>query len=181
MARFGRGHIGWVAHDSLLYPELTGAENLDFYARLFGLEDPRARVAEGLERVGMATAAHRPVRTYSRGMKQRLSVARALLNDPAVLILDEPFNGLDRDGRQRVVELLAEARGEGKLVVLSTHVLDLPEGFVDQMIVLRRGRVLFSGRPEGSLSELYESVLDGRVTARRGSASKRRQAGSDNG
>jgi heme exporter protein A len=170
MIQQGRGLIGWVSHDSLLYHELTAGENLDFYARLYRLDAPEKRVEAMLRRVGLESVGSRPVQHFSRGMRQRLSVGRALLNEPEVLILDEPLSGLDGDGRQRVVALLSEAKAQGKLVILSTHVLDLPEGFVDKVAVLRRGRLAYSGPVEGALAELYERVLEDRVPVRSGSA-----------
>jgi heme exporter protein A len=168
MEQRGRGLIGWVAHDSLVYSELTGAENLRFYARLYGLDTVSKRVDRALRKVGLESASHQAVRTYSRGMRQRLSVARALLNSPRLLILDEPFTGLDGDGRRLVTDLLLEAKEAGCLVILSTHVLDLPRGFVDHTLVLKRGRRVYHGPPGWPIAEFYESVLTGQGPRRRG-------------
>jgi heme exporter protein A len=161
MERQGRGLVGFVSHDSLVYGELTAAENLRFFFELYRKDDLDGRVARALAEVGLAEVADRHVRKFSRGMRQRLSIARALVNDPALLVLDEPLSGLDQEGRGRVWEMLADARERGVMVLLSTHVLDLPYQMVDQVVVMRRGRVRFAGRPEGSVAALYERVLKG--------------------
>jgi heme exporter protein A len=147
MEREGRGLIGFVSHESMLYGELTGMENLSLFARLLGVDASSARMRESLDAVGIDPAGpgYQRVRTYSRGMRQRLSLARALLQDPPVLILDEPFSGLDREGCQRVVELLTAARSRGRLLVIATHHLDLPRDFADRVVLLRRGRRVYEG------------------------------------
>lgn len=147
-ARRGRGSIGWVSHDSLVYDDLTGAENLTFYARMYGMSDPPAVAARWLERVGLETVGDRRVRAYSRGMRQRLSVARALLHDPALVLLDEPMTGLDRPGRELLLGLFAELRDGGKIVVMITHDLHLAREFVDSVVVLKRGKLTFQGRQD---------------------------------
>src|SRR6476620_6622182 len=110
-----RGTIGLIAHESLCYGDLTGRENLIFFARLYGVADaPRAADAL-LTRVGLADAAGRAARTYSRGMLQRLAVARAIVHQPKLLLADEPFTGLDRDGVALLSELLREERARGRV------------------------------------------------------------------
>lgn len=160
MERGGRGMIGVVSHESLVYNELTAVENLRFFARLYDVKHPARRVDELLDQVALEPeAAQRPVRTYSRGMRQRLSIARGLLNDPALWILDEPFTGLDRGGREIVHRVLETAREEGRLVVISTHALETPASVADQIIVLKRGRVKFAGPGEGTLGDTYSKVI----------------------
>lgn len=142
-SRRGRRNIGWVSHDSLVYDDLTGMENLEFYADLYGVgADP---CAAWLDRVGLTDAADQLVRTYSRGMRQRLSIARALLHAPSILLLDEPLTGLDRVGRGEILELLSKLRDQGRFIVMITHDLDLPEDFVDNLAVLNRGKLAFFG------------------------------------
>ncbi len=140
-ARRGRHRIGWVSHDSLVYAELTGRENLEFFAQMYGLDAPDELAERWLERVGLSRAADRRVDAYSRGMKQRLTLARALLHQPSVLLLDEPMTGLDQDGRAEMAALFDELRQEGRLLVLVTHDLDMLEGLADQVAVLRRGKL----------------------------------------
>ncbi len=142
-ARRGRKNIGWVSHDSLVYDELTGLENLEFYANLYGVD--RQSCKGWLEKVGLSDAADQMVRNYSRGMRQRLSIARALLHAPSMLLLDEPLTGLDRDGREDILALLAALRDQGRFVVMITHDLDLPADFVDNLAILNRGQLAFFG------------------------------------
>lgn len=160
MGREGRGSIGWVSHDSLVYEELTARENLEFFGGLYRLDDAKERIESLLERVGLVEAADRSVRTFSRGMRQRLSLARGLLNDPAVWILDEPFTGLDASGRAVVLAILEQARKDGKLVLLATHALDLPSSAFEQVVVLNRGRLRYAGKPvSDTIGALYTRVV----------------------
>lgn len=149
-ASIGRQHIGWVAHDALVYDELTGAENLRFYADLYGLADAGAIAERWLARVGLSEFADRRVSAYSRGMRQRLSIARALLHEPRLVLLDEPLTGLDRDGRQAMAELIAELRDQGRIVVMITHDLGLDPGVVDRLAILRRGSLTYDGPAAGA-------------------------------
>ena len=156
----GRRLIGWVSHDSLVYEDLTARENLEFFAELYRLRDVRTRVGSLLERVGLNEAADRSVRTFSRGMRQRLSLARGMLNDPAVWILDEPFTGLDAAGRALVLGILERARRDGKLILLATHALDLPGSAFDKVVVLNRGRLRFADQPDDdTIGALYTRVV----------------------
>ena len=154
-SRRGRGLIGWVSHDALVYGDLSGRENLAFFARMYGLDRPGERAEEWLERAGLAAAADRRVHAYSRGMKQRLTLARALLHDPRVLLLDEPMTGLDQAGRRFASELFATLRDQGKVVALVTHNLRELGGLADRMAVLRRGRLTYVGKVASS-----DDVLD---------------------
>ncbi len=159
MMKHGRGQVGWLSHDSLIYSELTVEENLRFYGSLYRLPDLDARVEQCLERVGMTYARARMTRNLSRGMRQRLSLARALLNSPRLLILDEPFTGLDRAGRAQIADVLRKSRDDGAIVLLSTHALDLDPSLVDRVLVLRRGKVRYDGPTKGSLASLYDEAL----------------------
>jgi heme exporter protein A len=116
-----RRRVGMIGHETFLYPALTAAENLAFAGRLFGLPDPEARAAELLGQLELRRAAHRPVGTFSRGMAQRAAIGRALVHDPEVLLLDEPFTGLDVRAGTIVEELLGELRDGGRTLVLSGH------------------------------------------------------------
>jgi Cu-processing system ATP-binding protein len=138
-----RGRLGYLPENVALYPSLTGAETLDFYARLKGL--PVKRNAALIEKVGIAGAAHRRVGTYSKGMRQRLGLAQALLGEPRVLLLDEPTTGLDPALRQHFYEILRDLRARGAMVLLSTHALAELEGQVDRVIVMNQGRKVADG------------------------------------
>jgi heme exporter protein A len=116
-----RRRLSLVTHQSFLYPNLTARENLQFYARLYDLGDARAGISQWLERVGLESFADARVRTFSRGMEQRLTLARALLTRPDVLLMDEPFAALDADGVALVGSLLREAIARGCAIVLTAH------------------------------------------------------------
>lgn len=146
-ARRGRSKIGWVSHDTLLYSELTGRENLLFYARMYALDAPIERVKAWIERVGLTHAADQRVDTYSRGMKQRLTVARALIHAPRLILLDEPTTGLDQAGTQQVIDLFTGLRDKGRVVILITHDLNLLANRIDRLLILRRGKLTFDGTP----------------------------------
>jgi heme exporter protein A len=119
-----RRQVGLIAHYSLLYDGLTAAENLAFYARLYGLADRDATVRRALEGVGLADRADDAAGTFSRGMVQRLAIARALLHEPRIVLLDEPFSGLDQRAAATLRDLLMRLRAERRTMVLVTHNID---------------------------------------------------------
>jgi ABC-2 type transport system ATP-binding protein len=146
--------IGYLPEESYLYPFLNARETLDYYARLFELDHrTRAkRIDELLDMVGLTHAQFRPVREYSKGMQRRIGLAQALINDPDLLILDEPTTGLDPIGTRQVKDLIIELGRRGKTVVLSSHLLSDVEDVVDRMVILYGGRI----RGEGTCDELLE-------------------------
>ena len=137
-----RRRVSIVTHQSFLYPNLTARENLAFYARLYGAARPRAAIGPWLDRVGLAGVADARVRTFSRGMEQRLTLARALITGPDVLLMDEPFSALDVDGVALVATLLREAIAGGCAVVLTAHQLTAIEGLKFAPYEIVRGRML---------------------------------------
>jgi heme exporter protein CcmB len=137
-----RGHIGWLGHDPGIYPELTAAENLRFFATLYGVADPDRRVAEALDRARLADRAGDPVGRFSRGMRQRIGLERALIAAPRIVLLDEPFTGLDEASSQALLARLASLREGGAIVLLSTHDPGRLAGLLDAAIVLRGGRLI---------------------------------------
>jgi len=157
-----RGGIGVLAHDPLCYGDLTARENLLFFATIHGVADGPGRVEGLIERVGLGYAADRPSRTFSRGMAQRLAIARALLHRPRLLLLDEPFTGLDRDGSETLRTLLLEARAEGTVLLVVSHDLEPLAGLCNRALLLRRGREAFRGpAPDdpGAFTRLYRDHL----------------------
>ncbi|GGI95744.1 hypothetical protein GCM10010885_01750 [Alicyclobacillus cellulosilyticus] len=136
-----RRHLGVVLEQPLVYPDLTGWENLALFAALYGIRPVRPRVLRALEEAGLAAARDVRVRAYSKGMRQRLAVARALLHRPCVLLLDEPFDGLDADGQAWAARAVAAAAADGSSVWLVTHHADDPLP-ADARWTLHRGRLL---------------------------------------
>ncbi|MGM0575473.1 MAG: heme ABC exporter ATP-binding protein CcmA [Myxococcota bacterium] len=136
-----RRRVAWLGHAPFLYPDLTGEENLRFVARLFGRDASREVLAARLEQVGLGTAGRRPVRGYSRGMVQRLGLARILIQGADVWLLDEPSTGLDVAGRALLGEVLGAALRDGKCLVVVTHDMSCLSGHVDRVFTLSRGRL----------------------------------------
>jgi heme exporter protein A len=137
-----RRRVGLLSHQSLLYPNLTARENLEFYATLYGLGDARAVAAEWLERVALGAVADGRVRGFSRGMEQRLAFARAMIARPDVLMLDEPFAALDADGAALVAAEVREAIGRGCAVLASAHSAGAFEQLGFAVLALRRGKLV---------------------------------------
>ncbi len=139
-----RRYIGLVSHQSLLYPDLTATENLRFYANLYSLTNIEARIREVLTWVDLLSRANDRVRGYSRGMTQRLAIARALLHDPQILLLDEPFSGLDEAAAERLQNLLTRIHAEepARSTLLTTHDLTRGLDFASRVLILKRGRVV---------------------------------------
>lgn len=156
--------LGAMIEEPRFYPWADGRRNLE--AMCAGRRDRLARVDALLEEVGLADAARQPVQEYSQGMRQRLGIARALLGDPAVLLLDEPSNGLDPLGLRWLEGLLARLRGEGRTLVVSSHVLSQLERGADDVAILANGRVLLAGpltdvvRRGESLEDVYFRLAD---------------------
>jgi len=156
--------LGWVGHESACYPDLTGRENLEFYAALHDVADGTQRVAELLEWSGLDAAAARPVRTYSRGMLQRIALARALVHDPEVLLLDEPATGLDRRAEAALDALIGMHRARGRAVVLSTHDVERAAALATKVVVLHHGQVVWRGSGPGdaaAIAAAYETATAG--------------------
>lgn len=145
--------VGYMAHPSLLYDEMSGMENLIYFARLYGIAD-RLRGAEVIRSVGLDPQLARPVGQYSQGMRQRMSLARALLHDPSILLLDEPFSNVDIHSATEMVRLLARTRDQGKTIFVVTHQPSLLEGAADEFVWMRDGRIIGRTRelkpPEGA-------------------------------
>ena len=156
-----RAQIGVCSHSTYCYGDLSGRENLELFGRLYRVGDPRARAAELLDRVALEAAAERPARTYSRGMQQRLSIARALVHRPRLLLLDEPFAGLDRESCVWVAAILGEQASDG-LMVLATHDFEAASGLGRHALVLRAGRIKAETRSDEPLSgSALRALYDG--------------------
>jgi heme exporter protein A len=156
--------IGLVSHQTLLYPHLSAADNLGFYGRMYDVEHLEQRIDEVLELVGLAARRTDLVRTFSRGMQQRLTIARAILHQPRVMFFDEPYTGLDQQAASVLGEILTNVAAAGRTVVLTTH--DLERGLVgcDRVVILKRGKVAHrADRAEidpASFAQVYRSVTE---------------------
>jgi ABC-type multidrug transport system ATPase subunit len=141
------GQLGYMAHPSLLYDEMSGMENLGYFARLYdvgnkGLTEQDQRCAEVIRAVKLDPSLTRPVGQYSQGMRQRMSLARALLNDPKILLLDEPFSNVDLRSAREMVSLLAGLRDTGKTIFVVTHQASLLEGAADEFVWMEAGQIV---------------------------------------
>ncbi len=132
--------LGYMAHPSLLYDEMSGMENLRYFGHLYGIKDD-SRCAANMTAVGLDAALTRPVAQYSQGMRQRLSLARALLNDPKLLLLDEPFSNVDGGSAREMVTLLCRMRSAGKTIFVVTHQTYLLEGVADEFVRMKAGQI----------------------------------------
>jgi len=156
-----RRQLGYLPQDFGVYDNLTAFEFLTYFGGLKGVTK-RSRIEELLELVNLHTVAHRPAATFSGGMRQRLGIAQALLNDPALLIVDEPTAGLDPEERVRFRHLLSDL-GHGKLVLLSTHIVSDVESLAGTIAVMREGRLVTCAAPEallqGARGKVWEAVV----------------------
>jgi heme exporter protein A len=158
-----RSRLGVVSHLPLLYGDLTAEENLVFYGRMYGVGHLEARVGEVLELVGLAPRRRDLVRTFSRGMQQRLAIGRAVLHDPVVLLLDEPYTGLDQDACDMLDTVLRQVGARGRTVVMTSHDLVRTADLASRFDVLSRGaiRASISSRdlPQDGLLAFYRGAL----------------------
>ncbi len=160
-----RAQIGMVSHKPLLYENLTARENLLFFCRLYNLDDPDGRISRSLERVDLIKRTNDLVRTYSRGMLQRLSIARALIHDPHVLLMDEPYTGLDQDAAATLDSLMRDAHADGHTIVMTTHELDRAAALADRAIILSRGAIGYDAPMTSDIAAHYFETT-GTATAR---------------
>jgi ABC-type multidrug transport system ATPase subunit len=156
-----RRHIGLLAHELHLYPELSARQNLTFFARLYGIAGSAA-VDAALSAAGLSARADDDVSGFSRGMRQRLALERALLHGPRVVLLDEPFTGLDDRAVGVVTDRLRHVAAGGAIVVLATHDLDLADGLVSRVVLVRDGRII-ADEPAGpgGLRTRYRALVGG--------------------
>jgi heme exporter protein A len=136
-----RAQLGVVAHLPLLYDDLTASENLRFFGQLYGIPNATDRIAAVLNRVDLGKRSGDLVRSFSRGMQQRLGIARAILHDPAVLLLDEPYTGLDVKGAEMLDGLLREWKTTGRTVIMTSHDLERAKTFSDQVLIIHQGKL----------------------------------------
>ncbi len=160
-----RRRLGVVSHLPLLYGDLSAEENLRFFGRMYGVDGLDARIGAVLDTVGLAERRRDLVRTFSRGMQQRLAIARAVLHDPEVLLLDEPHTGLDQDACDMLDRVLREVAGRGRTVVMTSHDLSRVADLASRFDVLTRGRIQATIHqaelPQDGLLAFYRRSLEG--------------------
>lgn len=157
-----RARLGVVSHQPLLYADLTAEENLRFYSRMYGLEDWKNRIDEVLELVGLSNRRRDLVRTFSRGMQQRMAIGRAVLHDPDVVLFDEPHTGLDQDACDMLDKVLRDVAARGRTVVMTSHDLARIEDLASRFDVLNRGVITATARKVdlgGNLLDYYRDAL----------------------
>ncbi len=163
----GRRAVGWIAHQPQLYGQLTVSENLRFWAALYDVPEPaaRQRASDLVSRLGLQAYEHRLVRELSRGLVQRVAIARALIHDPRVLLLDEPFTGLDRTAAEEFRRLLAEQAAEGRVTVLVTHNVEEGTELATDVAFMHGGRFVQlaprSGRGAAEIADAYRRAVTG--------------------
>jgi heme exporter protein A len=163
-----RRHIGLVSHFSLLYDDLTAAENLAFFTRLYQLDNSEERVIDALRGVGLAARQRDPVRSFSRGMVQRLTLARATLHEPDVLLFDEPYTGLDQEATQLLDDLLRGEADKGRTIFMITHDLTRGLNLCDRIVILSRGKIAHVvDREDATPSEFLKLYSDSTTGTRR--------------
>ena len=159
-----RRQLGVVSHQPLLYGDLSAEENLRFYGRMYGIERMEVRIGEVLEMIGLSVRRRDLVRTFSRGMQQRLAIGRAVLHDPVVLLLDEPHTGLDQDACEMLDAVLRQVGVRGRTVLMTSHDLARAAGLAERFDVLSRGRIQASTRssdlPQDGLLSFYRQALE---------------------
>jgi len=160
-----RARLGLLGHDLYLYPELSARENLLFFARLYAVPDPKVAVEHALAQALLSDRADDLVAGFSRGMRQRLALERALLHAPRLLLLDEPFTGLDDASGHALVARLAGLRATGRIVIVATHDLDIADGLVDRAVLLRGGRLTAIGGGGEGLRDRYRQAVETARTA----------------
>ncbi len=154
-----RGRIGMLGHDLFLYPELTARENLTFFAQLYGLRDVPRVVGHALDQSGLAARADDFVSGFSRGMRQRVALERALLHDPRLILLDEPFTGLDQASAAALVSRLRNRQQAGCLIVLATHDLDIADRLLTRAVFLIDGKPVADAGGSRPLRERYQAAI----------------------
>jgi heme exporter protein A len=135
-----RSRVGLISHHTMLYEALSARENVSFAARLYGIRDPASRVDDSLRRMSMVERSNAPVRLLSRGMQQRVSIARAMVHSPQVVLADEPYSGLDESGARSLTALLRELRSSGTAIIIVTHNLAEGLSLASHAAVMKRGK-----------------------------------------
>ncbi len=153
-----RAQIGVISHDPYLYGSLSALENIKFFASLYGIPHAQERAFEVIKQVGLEHRMHDLVRTFSRGMQQRLTVARAIVHEPKILLLDEPYNGLDQEGARIFGEMLRWLKAQGRTIVMTTH--NFLEGLEisDRVAIICGGKIVYENEAKSVEPERFKEV-----------------------
>ncbi len=154
LVRHHRQRLSVISHEAFLYGTLSALENLEFYGKLYAIQGLRERTHEVLRQVGLHHRRFDLVQTFSRGMLQRLTIARAILHDPDLFLLDEPFTGLDQHATEMLLGLLGTLKTQGKTILLTTHDIHIGLRLANQYLILERQQVMESGPVAGLSPEL---------------------------
>ncbi len=163
-----RGLIGVISHEPYLYGNLSALENIRFFASLYGVSQAEEKAVEIIKRIGLESRMHDLVRTFSRGMQQRLAVARAIINEPKILLLDEPYTGLDQHGGRIFGDLLSWLKSQNRTIIMTTH--SLSEGFEisDRVAILDKGKIIYEGETDGVKITRFKEIYFEKVEGRKG-------------
>lgn len=156
--------LGVISHKTYLYDALTASENLEFYGKMYGIAGLPGRIREVIKEVGLEFSLHDQVGAFSRGMQQRLAIARAILHRPRILLLDEPQTGLDQQALNILYQVMGRLKAEGSTVIMVTHILDHGLEDCDRLLIMRQGRSVFLGdKPEtlAGVREAYSLAVGG--------------------
>ncbi len=152
-----RNRIGVVSHQTLLYDDLSAYENLRFYGKMYEVADLKNRINQLVAQVGLESRLHDPVRTLSRGMQQRLAIARALIHDPPILLLDEPGTGLDQQASAMLADIIISTLTRQRTVIMTTHSLEQGAALSNRVIIIADGKIAYEGPKQQDLGSLREA------------------------
>lgn len=159
-----RSNLGVISHDPYLYENLTAYENIKFFGDLYGLKDIQNRASVVIKQVGLESRSHDLVRTFSRGMKQRLTVARAIVHEPNILLLDEPYTGLDQHGAKIFGDMLSELKTQNRTILMTTHNIEEGLDLSDRVGILTKGKIIFDSPTNqidaNNFKDLYISKVE---------------------
>jgi heme exporter protein A len=159
-AEKARRHIGFLSHNTYLYRDLNPVENLRFFSRLYAIPEAEDRIEHLLDRVGLSRRKSDPVRSFSRGLHQRLGIARVMLHDPSLILLDEPYTGLDANAVDVLNQILDEAAAAGKTLVLTTHDFEQGVRAASRVVIIDRGKIVFdSPATDPGVREAYTQYV----------------------
>lgn len=173
-----RRQLGVLSHQPLLYGDLSAEENLKFFGRMYAVDGLHDRIGEVLDTVGLNPRRKDLVRTFSRGMQQRLAIARAIIHDPDILLLDEPYTGLDQDACAMLDELMLEIAGNGRTVVMTSHDLSRAADVCSRFVVLANGKIVASQTreeiPTGGLLTFYKDTITANTKKKKEAANEKK-------